>query len=108
MIRTLLAATLLAWPALALAQTADDLLPPETSAGPYELTADSLPLIDVPKGTVTQHRWENSQIFPNTTRDYWVYVPAQYNADTPAATDANRLAPAEATIRTVEVLQFCS
>ena len=39
----------------------------------------------VPKGTVTKHTWENSKVFPGTVRDYWVYVPAQYDGKTPAA-----------------------
>ena len=34
----------------------------------------------VPQGKVTQHRWENSKVFPGTQRDYWIYVPAQYDA----------------------------
>ena len=38
----------------------------------------------VPQGKVTKHTWE-STIFPNTTRDYWVYVPAQYDGSRPAA-----------------------
>jgi enterochelin esterase family protein len=38
----------------------------------------------VPEGTVTQHRWENSKIFPGTVRDYWVYVPQQYDGTKPA------------------------
>ena len=33
----------------------------------------------VPKGEVTQHSW-TSKIFPGTVRDYWVYVPAQYDS----------------------------
>jgi enterochelin esterase family protein len=38
----------------------------------------------VPKGTVKQMpRWE-SKIFAGTTRDWWVYVPAQYTPDKPA------------------------
>jgi enterochelin esterase family protein len=37
----------------------------------------------VPKGTVTKHHW-TSTIFPGTERDYWVYVPAQYDKDNPA------------------------
>ncbi|MEO6787898.1 MAG: alpha/beta hydrolase-fold protein, partial [Chthoniobacteraceae bacterium] len=40
---------------------------------------------DVPHGTVTQMpQWE-SKIFPNTVRDWWVYVPAQYKPDGSAA-----------------------
>jgi len=37
----------------------------------------------VPVGQVTQHQWE-SAIFPGTVRDYWVYVPAQYDGGEPA------------------------
>jgi len=38
----------------------------------------------VPKGKVTrQNPWE-SKLFPNTRRDWWVYVPAQYKDDRPA------------------------
>ena len=36
-------------------------------------------------GTVTKHRWESTAFFPGTVRDYWIYVPAQYKSDTPAA-----------------------
>lgn len=39
---------------------------------------------DVPKGTVTQHSWQ-SRIFEGTTRDYYIYVPAQYSPEKPAA-----------------------
>ncbi len=38
----------------------------------------------VPKGKVTQHSW-TSELFPGTVRDYWVYVPAQYDKSKPAA-----------------------
>ena len=38
----------------------------------------------VPKGKLTrQDSWE-SKIFPNTKRDWWVYVPAQYKDEQPA------------------------
>ena len=50
----------------------------------YVLGADSQPQPGVPAGRITQHRWENSRIFPGTVRDYWVYVPAQYTPATPA------------------------
>ena len=48
----------------------------------YPLGPDSQPR-DVPHGKVTRHTW-TSTIFPGTIRDYWVYVPAQYQADKPA------------------------
>ena len=38
----------------------------------------------MPKGQVTQHKWEQSQIYPGTVRDYWIYVPAQYDGTQPA------------------------
>ena len=38
----------------------------------------------VPTGTLTKHTNWHSQIFTNTVRDWWVYVPAQYQADHPA------------------------
>lgn len=51
----------------------------------YELTADSKPQPGVPQGTVTEYVWQDSQVYPGTARRYYVYVPAQYNAETPAA-----------------------
>ncbi len=53
------------------------------AAEKYELGPDSKRQTDVPKGTVTKHRW-TSKIFPGTERDYWIYVPQQYDAKTPA------------------------
>ena len=50
----------------------------------YKPGPDAMPKEGVPKGTVTKHEWK-SQIFPGTVRDYWVYVPAQYDGKTPAA-----------------------
>ena len=48
----------------------------------YKPGPDSMPQDGVPKGTVTKHSWK-SQVFPGTERDYWVYVPAQYDGKTP-------------------------
>jgi gluconolactonase len=50
----------------------------------YEPGPDSKPQIGVPKGEVLKFTFDKSRIFPGTTRDYWVYVPAEYKADTPA------------------------
>ncbi len=50
----------------------------------YTLGPDSQRQPGVPAGTVTQHTW-TSKIFPGTVRDYWIYVPAQYQASSPAA-----------------------
>jgi enterochelin esterase family protein len=52
----------------------------------YVLGADSQVRADVPHGKVTQMpAWTDSKIFPGTTRDWWIYVPAQYSKDKPAA-----------------------
>lgn len=38
-----------------------------------------------PRGTLTKFTWKSGQgLFPKTTRDYWVYVPAQYEPEKPA------------------------
>ncbi len=51
----------------------------------YDTYPDSREQPGVPKGTVKQMpKWE-SQIFGGTTRDWWVYLPAQYNPAAPAA-----------------------
>ncbi|MEP6918138.1 MAG: alpha/beta hydrolase-fold protein [Acidobacteriota bacterium] len=51
----------------------------------YETHADSREQPGVPKGTLKQMPAWESKIFSGTTRDWWVYVPAQYRAETPAA-----------------------
>ncbi len=50
----------------------------------YVPDVDSLPQDGVPKGVVTKHIWDDSRIYPDTTHDYWVYVPAQYTDAEPA------------------------
>lgn len=39
----------------------------------------------VPKGTLTEHEWNDSKVFPGTVRKYSIYVPKQYDGKTPAA-----------------------
>lgn len=50
----------------------------------FPLTADSLPQAGVPKGELIEYSFENSSIFPGTFREYWVYVPHQYDGTKPA------------------------
>ncbi|MBS1872942.1 MAG: SMP-30/gluconolactonase/LRE family protein [Acidobacteria bacterium] len=52
-------------------------------ASEYVLGPDSQRHDGVPKGTVTQRQW-TSKIYPGAVRDYWIYVPAQYDAASPA------------------------
>jgi enterochelin esterase-like enzyme len=63
----------LAFFAISSARAADD----------YKLGPDSERREGVPEGAVTQHHW-TSRVFPGTERDYWVYVPKQYDAARPA------------------------
>jgi len=51
----------------------------------YETHPDARERAGVPKGTLKQMAPWSSKIFAGTTRDWWVYVPAQYNAANPAA-----------------------
>lgn len=50
----------------------------------YEPGPDSKVQPNVPKGEVMKFTFANSKIFPGTTRDYWIYVPAQYKPEKPA------------------------
>ncbi len=54
------------------------------AADDYKLGPDSERHDGVPQGKITQHQWKTSKVFPGTERDYWVYVPAQYDATKPA------------------------
>ena len=54
------------------------------AADDYQPGPDSKPQDGVPKGAVTKYAFSQSKIFPGTTRDYWVYVPKQYDATKPA------------------------
>ena len=51
----------------------------------YETHPDAREKAGVPKGSVRQMPLWTSRIFAGTSRDWWVYVPAQYNASNPAA-----------------------
>jgi enterochelin esterase-like enzyme len=51
----------------------------------YSEHPDSRVSSDVPKGKLIQPPKFKSQVFEGTTRDWWIYVPAQYTGDAPAA-----------------------
>jgi enterochelin esterase-like enzyme len=51
---------------------------------PYTLGADSLPKDGVPRGEITKYHWKSDHIYPGTERDYWLYVPQQYDGPQPA------------------------
>ena len=45
---------------------------------------------EVPKGEILHFVFDHSQIFPGTVRDYWVYVPRQYDPAKPACLYVNQ------------------
>ena len=47
-------------------------------AGKYKIGSDSMVQEGVSKGKVTRHEWR-SEVFKGTLRQYYVYVPAQYD-----------------------------
>src|SRR5580692_5489779 len=49
------------------------------------LTGDSLLQPDVPHGVVSEKLTHVSRIYDGMVSEYWIYVPAQYDAKTPAA-----------------------
>lgn len=73
----------------------------------YSFGPDSLPQEGVPTGTVTEHVWNESTVYAGTTRKYWVYVPAQYDASKPACVmvfqDGNTYCSPEREFRTPTV-----
>lgn len=51
----------------------------------YQIGPDSLPREGVPKGDLRGPFTLPSEAYPGTQHTYWVYVPAQYDASTPAS-----------------------
>jgi enterochelin esterase-like enzyme len=62
------------WPSATLSRAAEN----------YKLGRDSVEQPGVPKGIVTKGTWKSTNVFPGTVRDYWVYVPAEYDGKTSA------------------------
>src|SRR5689334_12465137 len=50
----------------------------------YVLGPDSIVQDGVHQGTVTKFSWTSERVYPGTVRDYWVYVPKQYDSGRPA------------------------
>lgn len=52
----------------------------------YELGRESLERLNgAPQGKVDHFVFADSRVFPGTSRDCWVYIPAQYDGSEPAA-----------------------
>jgi enterochelin esterase family protein len=75
----------------------------------YELGPDSLPQAGVPKGRLEGPFDFHSQVFSNTVRKYWVFVPAQYSAEKPASLlvfqDGQRAIREKGQIRAPQVME---
>lgn len=56
----------------------------------YRVDSASVSHPGVPKGEIIHGVFNQSKIFPGTTRDYWIYVPAQYRPDQPACVYVNQ------------------
>ena len=73
----------------------------------YKLGPDSMVKEGVPQGTVTQGKFTSPEVFPGTVRDYWLYVPKQYDGSKPACLmvfqDGGNYAKADGQIRTTVV-----
>ena len=54
------------------------------SAEPYKLGPDAQVQPDVPQGEIIQGRWVSEKVYPGTERDYWLYIPQQYDGSKPA------------------------
>src|SRR5687768_10336475 len=69
-------------------QTSTSQSTPPPSPNPnsqYRLGPDSMPQEGVPKGEIRGPFTLPSNVYPGTQHTYWVYVPAQYDPEVPAA-----------------------
>lgn len=74
-ITTFLILPLLSWSTtLAFSQEENYPIPPEASRQE-----------GIPQGKLIRGKFDSSRIFPGTVRDYAVYIPSQYDGETPAA-----------------------
>lgn len=56
----------------------------------YSIDSASVVQATVPKGELLKFTFSNSKIFPGTWRQYWVYIPAQYDPEKPACVYVNQ------------------
>jgi gluconolactonase len=56
----------------------------------YPEDSASIEQFNVPKGEILKFNFDNSKIFPGTSREITVYIPAQYSPDKPACVYVNQ------------------
>ncbi|MEO7311719.1 MAG: SMP-30/gluconolactonase/LRE family protein [Chitinophagaceae bacterium] len=66
------------------------LLHAQTPATSYPIDSASVEHAGVPKGELLKFTFNRSAIFPGTFRDYWIYIPAQYQPGKPACVYVNQ------------------
>ena len=88
---------------------ADETNAPQRKPGDYPLGPDSLPQEGVPRGKLEGPFLFHSQIFTNTVRKYWLFIPAQYTPDKPACVlvfqDGQRATKTNGSLRVPQVLE---
>jgi len=62
----------------------------QPAATKYDVDSASVEHAGVPKGELIKFTFNQSKIFPGTSRECWVYVPAQYKPDKPACVYVNQ------------------
>jgi gluconolactonase len=62
----------------------------QVPAQDYPVDSASVEHPDVPKGEIIQRKFTNSKIFPGTIRNYWIYIPAEYDGTKPACLYINQ------------------
>ena len=55
-----------------------------SGAEPYSPGSDSTVQDGVPQGKVDKRHWRSDRVYPAVERDYWVYIPQQYDGSRPA------------------------
>ncbi|HEX4119574.1 MAG TPA: alpha/beta hydrolase-fold protein [Verrucomicrobiae bacterium] len=77
--------------------------------GDYKLGPDSLPQEGVPRGNLEGPFLFRSQVFTNTVREYWIFVPAQYTPEKPACVlvfqDGQRATRTNGSLRVPRVME---
>src|SRR4051812_12142248 len=83
--------------------------PAKPPAPKYATHPDSLPQDGVPKGKLEGPFIFKSQVFSNTVRKYWIYVPAQYTAEKAACVlvfqDGQRATRTNGVLRVPQVME---
>lgn len=62
----------------------------QQSTEKYPVDSASVEHGGVPKGEILKFTFNQSKIFPGTTRDYWIYIPKQYKPGQPACVYVNQ------------------